>query len=175
MQFHRILNYLAVLVRQMTSRYDYAALYAATVVSQNADGSCEVKPDVDAFGPGLSSVPYRSGIPGVTVNLIGGARCLLGFDGLDPAKPYVVVYDAAQVDSLTVTSVTKITVNAPHVNLGDEDGDNVARIGDLVTSALPPAVPVTGTLNGLPFVGVMVVADPIIGVITASSAKTYAS
>ena len=47
----------------------------------------------------------------------------------------------------------------------------VARLGDQVTSFLPPTLVIVGVLSGAPFTGSIVIANPISGTITGGSAQ----
>lgn len=87
----RIKGALASFVRGLFPQIDYLARYPARVVGQNADGTLELVPD-DARLPGLSGVPIRIGIPGVTVKVTAG-RVLLGFAGGDPSKPVAELWE----------------------------------------------------------------------------------
>lgn len=162
------------IVTRLLAPTRWHAPYLAKIVSQNADGTLEVTP-TDPSLPGLSRVPIRLGIPGASVSVKGGSYVIVEFDGGDSRQPYASVYDSSTLDSITITASTSVTVNAPIVNLGDEDGQPVARLGDLVTSALPPEMPVVGTVSGAPFAGTITILDPVVGVITGSAAKTSAS
>jgi hypothetical protein len=74
-------------------RVDRLALYAATVIGQNADGTLELQADNPRIGS-PSSVPIRWGIPGLTATVPAGARCYLTFAEGDPTKPIVVAWEA---------------------------------------------------------------------------------
>lgn len=89
------------LVRGIVAPTDYHALYPARVVSQNADGTLELQPDLSKIPP-LSKVPIRTGIPGVTVKLSAGARVLLGFENGDPKRYYAGLWDTATLVELVV-------------------------------------------------------------------------
>lgn len=173
--YNRLFHAFALLVRQVTSRFDYFASYPSRVVAQNGDGSLELKPDDERFGPGLARVPMRLGLPGCNVTVKPGSRVLLGFEGGDPARPVAELWDIANLDTLTLTAATKITVHAPAVELS-EGGLPVARQGDMVAcgGATPtpcliqlPSGPNTGapqpaTITFLPL--------PLYGLITSGNA-----
>lgn len=75
-------------------RLDYSALYPASVVRHTGGATIEVMPDSDAMrGLGMSRLPIRYGFPGAQCVVTAGARCLIGFDQQDPAKPYVALWD----------------------------------------------------------------------------------
>lgn len=132
--------------------------YPAEVQSQHADYTVDVLPDDASLrGRGLSGVRIRHGIPGVQVRVRAGSKCLLGFEGGDPSKPYVSLWDATSVDEISFNNGTK----------------GVARIGDLVTIYWP-VMTATGALNGVPISLTLVAAAPSPGIITTASTKVLA-
>lgn len=124
-------------VTRLTAKYDLAALYECTVVTQNGDGSLDLRPDNQSI-PGQSNVPIRYGIPGVQATVASGGRALLGWSACDPSKPFALVFDPATLTSLTITAASKVVVNAPDVELGGAGGQPIARQGDAVTVILQP-------------------------------------
>ena len=135
--------YLAQLVRRLVSKYDYAAMYPAEVVSQNADGTLDLKPDGELI-PGLSSVPIR-GLPGVKVKVAAKARVLVGFDGMDPTLPYATLFQPDSLTELTITSASKVAVNCSSISLNGSRA--VARQGDMVqVICTAPGTPAIGQI-----------------------------
>lgn len=134
---------------------DYTKRYPARVVAKNPDGTIQVMPDDDDVrGTGLDRVRVRSGVPGV-VKPVKGARCLVGFDAGDPTRPYAEGWDGRDVEEVAIA-----------------DGEApAARLGSTVNVFFPPLVPVTGTLNGLPFVGAATFVMPGVGVIQDGNPK----
>lgn len=162
--------------RLVLPRLDPLAFYSARVVRQNEDGTLELKPDEKRFGDGLSAVPIRHGLPGVSVRVKSGARILLGFDGGDVRRPFAALWEPGSLESLTIEAETKVVVIAPSVVLGDEDkAAPVATLGCVVECLMPPLVPIAGTLNGAPFSGSLTITDPILGVIDSAASKTKVS
>lgn len=85
---------------------DYFALYPARVAAQNADGTLEVKLDSPAM-PGMSKLPIRHGLPGVTsIEVQTGARVLVGFEGAQPSKPFACLWEGA--DNMTRIRLTGV-------------------------------------------------------------------
>lgn len=163
----------ALVERFATPRIDPLAFYDATVAAMNDDGTVDVKPDTVRFGAGLSRVPIRHGLPGVTrVRVARGARVRLGFAGGDVQQPFVSLWDAGTVEEITVEATTKAVVKAPSVYLADEEGAQpLARVGDLVELALPPLAPFSGTIAGSPATGLITFVDTAQGYITSGSDK----
>jgi hypothetical protein len=152
----RIKRALARFVRATLSGVDFFALYGAKVITQASDGTLELVPD-DARVPGLQGVPIRTGIPGTSVKVAASSRVLLGFENGDPDRPYAGLWDASTLQEIVVTASTKVTVNAPEVDLADASAP-VLRVGDSITVtagliAPPAGGTVTGTLTLTPLVG----------------------
>jgi hypothetical protein len=98
------------LVRQATKHVDFYAVRAGKVVSQNTDGTLELKLD-DPDMPGMSKIPIAYGIPGVTAKVKAGARVHVEFADGSPTKPRAVVIDSSGLTEVTVKS-TKVIVDA---------------------------------------------------------------
>ncbi len=107
----RLLKPFEVLVRQFTARFHWHALYTATVVAQNADGTLELHPDSDAL-PELSQVPIRYGIPGATALVNAGTQVLVGFENGDAKRPVVRAFLQAP-GSLAVLTLDGGAANSP--------------------------------------------------------------
>lgn len=110
--------------------------YPASVVSQRADGTLDVRVDPPSGLSrtkeiGFTEVPIR-GLPGVEVKVRPGATVLLGFKDADRSSPYVALFDPGSLQELKVTAAVKVTVDAPQIDLGDAFGA-VLREGDTVT------------------------------------------
>jgi hypothetical protein len=130
MESGRLLGAFEALVRTLTARVDYHALYPARVVKQHADGTLDVLPEGTRLGP-LSSVPIRLGIPGSRIDVSGG-RVLIGFEGGDPDRPIATLWDTA----------TGVTI---HINGG---GTHVAKVGSSVTGTAGPFGVVAAVQDG---------------------------
>lgn len=139
--------------RLVTPRIDPLAFYDATVRAMNPDGTVDIQTDATRWGAGLSRVPIKHGLPGVSVKVKTGARVRLGFLGGDERNPFVALWDPGSLDELTITSAGKVIVNADHLYLGGEDDARpVARAGDLIEVYLPavpplPAIPLQGFIS----------------------------
>jgi hypothetical protein len=161
--FDRIKGSLVAFVRQLLAPTDLHALYRSTVKAQNEDGTLELKPDTDRFGPGLSKVPIRS-LPGVVPKLKKDARVLLAFEDGDQRRPIAVLGEESGLVELVITASVKVTVAAPSVVLARVEGDArpVAVVGSIVEVAFvaPPGVPA-----GIPLQGVGYVTDGVAAVL----------
>lgn len=133
-------------VRRMMLRLDYQAFYPCKVVSQNGDGSLELKPELDRKLPGLSRVPIRYGIPGVKVKVSSGARVHLSYDNGDPAKPFAAIWDPDSLKEVEVTASVMATVKSPMIKL-NSGARPIARQGDSVmVTSTPPGTPAVGVI-----------------------------
>lgn len=118
-------------------RIDALAAYPARVVSQNADGTLEVRPDSPKLPP-MTRVPIRYGVPGVSAKVSAGARVLVEFASGDTSKPVATVWESA--------SVTELTITADKIRLGGDrplvrEGDPVVVMLTAVAIAAATATP----------------------------------
>ena len=150
----RLTAALKAIVHAMFPRIDYLALYPARVVSQNADGTLELKPD-DTRVPGLSQVPIRYGIPGVRVKVAAGARVLAGFAGGDPSQPVAELWESGTVTDLFI-SAGKIEVGSDGTLQAAALGANVRTeldaIWNVLSTHVHPGVTSGGGSTGTPTV-----------------------
>lgn len=111
----------------------YLRNYEATVERDHGDNHLDLRPDdARVAGTGLSRVPIRHGLPGVSVRVVVGSRVLLGFEGGDPQRPYASCWAPGSIESVSFD--------------GGEAG--VARQGDAVAVYWPPSLTFTGTITG---------------------------
>lgn len=93
------------LVALLTARFDFHALYPATVVSQAADGTIDVKIDSTLVArrlAGTTGLRIRNGIPGLKIVVPKGARVRVGFEGGDPAQPYAALWDSGALPGVQI-------------------------------------------------------------------------
>jgi hypothetical protein len=152
-------NALSALAR-LPRQIDFSREYPCKVVTQNPDGTLQLLPDDDVMkSRGLDHVPILTGLPGFKVKVKNGARCTLTFAAGDPMRPRVLGWE---LDPDSVESVSMVA--------GGREAQ-IARLGDPVTVFIQPAVPIpiTGTVNGLPLVGLATIATPVVGVINGGN------
>lgn len=135
-EFDRIRKGLVLLVREALSSVDYFALYEATVVSQNANGTLELRTETSKL-PGLQQVPIRHGIPGVEVDVVAGGRVLVGFRNGDPSRPFAALWDAATVSEIRLAGGSSAVVRS---------GDSIVVTGSAPGTLIITSV--TGTGSG---------------------------
>lgn len=122
MDYDRVKRAFAALVKQLMSRIDWLALYPCRVVTQAADGTLELQPD-DPRMPGVTGVPIRLGLPGVTVRVQPGARVLLGFENGNPQLPMATLWESHGVAEISfdggLASVARVgDRTVPHTHTG---------------------------------------------------------
>lgn len=133
----------------------YAKRYRCKVISQGGDGRVDVLVDDERMkGRGVAKCAVRVGIPGSTVTVPAGARCLVGWDDGDPALPYVSDWESG-------TAFTLIEVG--------ESPRPVARIGDICKGFFGPGLQISGQVSGNPFTGTIVITTPFTCVIQGGS------
>lgn len=147
------LEAVARLIRWATSGAVYDGLYPATVQGVNGANSIEVLPDEPIAGNGQALIVGDSDPPNTELVPALGARCLIGFRGSDPRRPYIAEWESG--------GLTRIGF--------DHGTREVARLSDPIELAMPPTVTVTGvvqgvqTLPGPPPVPVVIPATPLVG------------
>ena len=118
---------------------DYYAYYTAEVAGQNADGSLELRPEDVRLPNSMSKVPITTGIPGVTVEVSKGDRCLVGFRGGDPSKKHVVGWIGVTPTTIKIEGSTRITIESPQIDLVESAGHPVPfgdRVKNLINGIL---------------------------------------
>ncbi len=117
------------LVNRLLNRLPYHALWPARVISQGTDGTLEVFLDDESM-PHEVGVPIRLGIPGTEVKVKPGSRVLIGYEQGNPSKPYASLWEGTELDEITITATTKISVKAPLVVLNEGAILPIARATD---------------------------------------------
>lgn len=155
MDLDRLKNSLAAFVRWVMRDVTYHKLYPATVQGQDADGLLDLYPEATEIrGSGLSKVPIRHGLPGVTVRVPNGASVLLGFENGDPRRPYAALWLPG--------STTEVVF--------DNGTQAVARENDTVRVTVPANTFLVSAQAGVPNPSPI----ELTGVITSGNAKLRA-
>lgn len=115
---------------------DYSRKWPAKVAKVNGDGTLQVVPDDDRVkGAGLDRVAIWTGFPG-KVKPKPGTRCLVGFEGGDPSRPYAEGWNGEAIEEMSLAGGTL----------------PVGRQGDLVMCGGPTTtiqlVPLPGDVSG---------------------------
>jgi hypothetical protein len=111
---------LQALVRGFVRDLDYAKSYPAKVVKQASDGTLELQPENTRL-PGMTGVPLRYGMPGVTVKVQPGGRVFVTFEAADPQRPVATLWDPVSVAlELTFEAANKIGLGGAPGSAGME-------------------------------------------------------
>ena len=92
------------------ARFEYLGKFHAKVASQNSDKTLELQLD-DETMPGLTKVPIRYGVPGVTAKVPKGTRCDVEFEGGDPGAPVATGFEPGSLLELKIDGSDDIVVN----------------------------------------------------------------
>lgn len=138
---------LEAMVDEKARRMDYLAMYPGSVVKWQRSGGVDkldVRMDDQRFGPGLTSIPLRTGIPGVLVEVPKGSRVLVGFENGSPSAPVAHLWQASQAINLEIETTGTVTIKAATaIELGAAATLGVARQTDTVQAG-----PFAGTITG---------------------------
>lgn len=150
-------GHLSALVKRETAGKDLDRTFVARIVAQNADGTLELKLG-DSAMPGLSRVPVRLGIPGVSSYQIApGIDCSLEYENGDPSRPFVSSFDSGQALSLTVSAATLVKLEGAQVEAGGQLSlvlhdifagiwSSLAAAGAPIGLSVPPLVGANSTI-----------------------------
>lgn len=156
------------IVRHAIAPLDFYATYRARAVSQASDGTLEVEPE-DKRLPGMTKLPIRHSIPGVSVKVAPETKVLIAFENGDRRRPVVTGFEKDALLELVVTATTKVTVDCPSIALGS-GGRPVACQGDLVQLGGPGTLVTLTVIAPVPAPpGVISPSTPIIGYLSFSA------
>lgn len=189
--FDRIKAGLGNFVRGVFPRIDYLARFPGTVVAQGGANSFDFEPDSRVI-PGVSGVPVRFGLPGVSVQLALGnkPRAMLGFAGGNPSAPFLDLWEQPGLSSLTVDPAADVNLGpaaAAVGRVGDSTGTGTLSMlaapsgpATLITfqwvpeGGGPPVVLGTITLTAAGGTAAPGTPAPLVGKVTAGSPKVKA-
>jgi hypothetical protein len=171
----RILRFVEAAIRR---RLTYTWVHPYRVISQNTVSgrlSLQAVNEGDVLLPQLVEIPKAHGAQGITEVCRPGTIVLVGFQGGDPAAPFIAHYIEPVLradEAETPQTPLEFELDAENeIRVGADATQEAARKADTVTVLLPPATFV-GTINGLPASG-MVIWSPgqTTGTITTGSGK----
>jgi len=123
------------LIKSVMRQVDFHKPYPAKVIHQEGDGTLHLQPDSDVI-PGLTGVPIRYGVPGVTAKVPPGARCMVEFENGDPRAPVVTAFEPGALVELSLDGGVR-----PIARANDHTGEGTLSI----THATSPTGDVTLT------------------------------
>jgi hypothetical protein len=112
---------------------DYSQWYPAKVVAQDGSGTIQIYADDERVrGNGITHVPMRHGVPGVTVQVVPGQRVILFFEDGNPKKPAAALWpDGSSVLSVALEAKQQLVFVAPQLFYGAANAAQRAMLGDL--------------------------------------------
>lgn len=144
----RVRDLLRALIRAELSDLTFRALWEYAVARAYADDAGT--PVIDALPvanaeilPPIVACPIRPAIGGAVVELVEGARVVVGFINADPKRPAVLLHDATIPKSVTFLAAESAGISAPLLNVGAGGFKPVALAEELLawSAALTLAVP----------------------------------
>ena len=111
---------------------------------------------------------------GMSAKLTPGSIVLVSFADGDGTQPIITHFEDKDGNGFLPVQVFIDASEKVFIGTGDEneaDAWPAARNGDIVQCMMPPVCPVTGTLSGAPFAGVITIVDPIMGIVYSGSSK----
>ena len=167
-EMDRLMATIRQLVRAELSRLTYGGTYDYTVTAY-ADGLLTAQPtDTTTALPPITA-SLRGCMLAETVTPSVGGHAMVRFLNYSPTRPVIVGLTSTPVDSaIDASGAANLGPTAAAVVLADGD-TGVARLGDQVTFFLPPNSPISGTLDGNPWVGTITIASAFNGLITRAS------
>jgi hypothetical protein len=160
---YRALRALVAIVRHYTRRYEYFAHVRYRVVQQSGD-RLHLQALKKGVWPDQTHVSVMPGAGGYECHPQLGSIVLVVFpEGDVELAPVVTHFAGPGQDKFIPISVSIAGADAA-----------VALVGSLVRVAMPPVLPVTGTLSGAPFTGVLTLPGQMLGTVQSGSSKVKA-
>lgn len=160
----RVLGPMQQVIDQQTAPMRFFGRYGYTISNPSLT-SVDASPVNEKLGlPELKNVPLvGSSIASYTPP--SGGKCRIEFVDGDPTQP-----ECTWTESDMSNGPTTITL-APQ----GSGAQPVARINDTVVVIFPPLMQIAGTVGALPFVGVLTVTTPAIGIVQTGAQNTDAT
>jgi hypothetical protein len=117
---------------------NYSQWYPAKVIKQDGDGTVELYPDdVRIRGNGITKVPLRHGLPGVSTKVSPGQRVVLFFEDGDPKKPAAAGWpQGSDVIEVVQEALQRIALVAPELLVGALTAAHPMVLGDVLKTCL---------------------------------------
>lgn len=150
------------LVKLFTAKFRYHAPVRYRVVQKVAD-RYQVQAVRKGKWPDITYVDVMPGAAGYDASLALGSIVVVQFLEGDPTLPVITHFAGPGQEGFIPSSVAIA---------GNDEA--VALVNSLVRVSFPPAMPVTGTLSGAPFVGVLSLPGTLLGSVQSGSSKVKA-
>lgn len=109
---------------------DHLASYQCKVISQNSDGTLELRPD-DSRLPPYSKVPIRYGVPKVSATVNAGARILLEFAGGNPQRPIATLWELDSISTLRIGSGMNLAIVVNNYSIESSNQEVILDGGEI--------------------------------------------
>jgi hypothetical protein len=173
----RFIRSIQAIVKETFPNYEFLAKYRYRVVKMAGDRVDLQAVSKDLGLPDMLPVQIWPGLAGASANLTPGAIVLVEFIEGNPTMPIVSHFEPEGGGGFR--PVHSFVDASERVFIGTSDPNDsgarpIARVGDMIECVLPPAIPVSGTLSGAPFAGVLTPVDAIVGMIVSGAEKSVA-
>jgi hypothetical protein len=140
----RLTGPLRAIARRADPLAPYRAMYRAKVVAQSGDHlRVDVIPeDTGGLLPPMSQIPLRHGIPGITVQVGGGAYVLVGWENGRPNRPFAGLWanpsgtgesDARGDSGAGGGAVVGVVLNGLFIRLGGKELELLPAVHGVLT------------------------------------------
>lgn len=157
----RLLRAVRALVDELTAATQYHTPVRYRVIGAASGERWNLQAVRRGVWPDLLPAVSMPGAAGYRATLQPSSIVLVQFVEGDPTLPVITHFEGPDGSGFIPTAIV----------IGGLAGSPAARVSDTVSIYFPPAIPVTGTLNGLPFTGIMNIPGPGIGSIQTGSVK----
>lgn len=159
---NRILRALRAIVVELVAPLEASVKVRYRVVAMSVD-RVQLQAVKQGKWPNIVPCPIRMGTPGVRARLTPGSIVVVEFLENDWGLPVVTHFGTPGEPGFVPAALV--------LGADSDTAPAAARVGDTVSIFFPPAMPVTGTVSGQPFVGTITVPGPGIGTIQTGSTK----
>ncbi len=157
----RLLRAVRAIVDEMTARTAYHVPVRYRVINAASGERWNLQAVSRGKWPDLLPAVSFPGAGGYKATLSPSSMVLVQFVEGDPTQPVITHFEGPDGAGFVPVSIV----------IGGLTGAAAARVGDQVQVFFPPQMPVTGTISGAPFAGVLTIPGPGIGSIQTGSTK----
>lgn len=123
---------LSAIIRGETYGNAFYRFYEGSVVAQSGQ-KVDVNLSSDVM-PNMVGIPLRVGTSGLSINVLPGAKVLVGFYDGRPDKPFATHFDTDSLASLILDASVSLKLHAQSVELGNSTARNLAHAQEVVTA-----------------------------------------